>query len=182
MTWTIDSAHSQLGFSVRHMGLATVRGRFTTFGGEVAIDDAGEPATVAVEIDAASITTDSADRDAHLRSGDFFDAEGHPRITFRSTALRRVGGEHYELHGDLTMRGVTRPVVLETEIGEPIIDPFGQRRSAAVAHGRINRKEWGLTWNQVLEAGSLLVGEEVTISIDVQVTAAGAERAEAVPA
>jgi polyisoprenoid-binding protein YceI len=175
MTWTIDPSHSQLGFSVRHMGLSTVRGRFTRFTGRIDLDAADEPAAIAVDVETASISTDAADRDAHLRSADFFEADAHPTIAFRSTAFRPKG-DRYEIEGDLTMRGVTRSIVMDAQLGPTIDDPFGLRRRAAVGEARINRKDWGLSWNQVLEAGSLLVGEEVTLSIDVQVTAAGAER------
>jgi polyisoprenoid-binding protein YceI len=176
MTWTIDPSHTQLGFSVRHMGLSTVRGRFARSTGEIRLDDTGRPTALTADIETASITTDSADRDAHLRSGDFFDAEAHPSVTFRSTTVTPKGGDRYEIHGDLTMRGVTRPIVLEGEISDAIQDPFGMQRRAATASGRINRKEWGLTWNQILEAGSLLVSEEVTLTIDAQLTPTVDER------
>jgi polyisoprenoid-binding protein YceI len=125
---------------------------------------------VRVDVETASIDTNAADRDAHLRSADFFDAEAHPTITFRSTEVRPLGGDRFEVVGDLTMHGVTRPVELDAEVGDPVRDPWGQRRRAAVVGGRILRKEFGLTWNQVLEAGALLVGEEVKLSFDVQVT------------
>jgi polyisoprenoid-binding protein YceI len=169
-TWTIDPAHTQIEFSVRHMGLATVRGRFGAFSGSVVTDDAGAPHAVAVEIATASIDTNAAARDAHLRSADFFDAEANPSITFRSVAIRSLGRDRFEVAGDLTMNGVTRSVVLDAEVGDPIRDPWGQLRRAAVVGGKIQRKDFGLTWNQVLEAGALLVGEEVKLSFDVQVT------------
>jgi polyisoprenoid-binding protein YceI len=169
-TWTIDPAHTQIAFSVRHMGLATVRGRFGAFAGTVTTDADGRPSRVAVDIETASVDTNAADRDAHLRSADFFDAAAHPTITFRSTEIRPRGGDRFEVVGDLTMRGVTRPISLDAEVGDPVRDPWGQRRRAAVVGGRIMRKEFGLTWNQVLEAGSLLVGEEVKLSFDVQAT------------
>jgi polyisoprenoid-binding protein YceI len=169
-TWTIDPAHTQIEFSVRHMGLATVRGRFGAFSGTVVTDDAGRPSSVSVDVATSSIDTNSADRDAHLRSADFFDAEAYPTIAFRSTHVRALGGDRFRVVGDLTMHGVTRPVELDAEIGEPVRDPWGQRRRAAVVGGRILRKEFGLAWNQVLEAGALLVGEEVKLSFDVQVT------------
>lgn len=169
-TWTIDPSHTQIEFSVRHMGLSTVRGRFNAFSGTVTTDDRGAPTAVAVELETASIDTNNTDRDAHLRSGDFFDAAAHPTITFRSTAVRAVGGDGFEVFGDLTMHGVTRSVALTADVGEPIRDPWGQLRRAAVVGGKVNRKDFGLTWNQVLEAGALLVGEEVRLSFDVQVT------------
>jgi len=171
-TWTIDPSHTQIEFSVRHMGLSTVRGRFGRFAGTVATDDRGAPASVSVDIETASINTNAQDRDAHLRSPDFFDAEAHPTIAFRSRGVRPLGGDRYEVTGDLTMHGVTRPVALEAEVGAPVRDPWGLQRRAAVVGGRIQRKEFGLAWNQVLEAGALLVGEEVKLSFDVQVTSA----------
>lgn len=173
-TWTIDTLHTQIEFSVRHMGLSTVRGRFKDFGGTVETDENGVPTAVNVDVETVSIDTNGADRDAHLRSPDFFDAVAHPTITFRSTGVRAIGGERFEVVGDLTMHGVTRPIALEAEIGEPIRDPWGQLRRAAVVAGKLNRKDFGLTWNQVLEAGALLVGEEVRLSFDVQVTSSEA--------
>jgi polyisoprenoid-binding protein YceI len=170
ITWTIDPAHTQIEFSVRHMGLATVRGRFGAFSGSVVTDDTGAPSAVSVEIATASIDTSAAARDAHLRSADFFDAEVNPTITFRSTGIRPRGRDRYEVEGDLTMHGVTRSVVLDAEVGDPVRDPWGSLRRAAVVAGKIQRKEFDLGWNQVLEAGALLVGEEVKLSFDVQVT------------
>lgn len=172
-TWTIDSAHTDVGFAVRHMGLSTVRGSFERVAGTVETGADGTPSAVRVEIETASINTGSKDRDAHLRSGDFFDAESNPSITFVSTSVTPRGADRYEVAGDLTMHGITKPVVLDAEIGEPITDPWGMQRRAATASAKINRKEWDLTWNQVLEAGALLVAEEVKLSIDVQVTQQG---------
>lgn len=169
-TWAIDPTHTDVAFSVRHMGLSTVRGRFGSVAGTIRSDESGAPASIQVEIDTASIATGTADRDAHLRSADFFDADANPTITFVSTSIDAKGDGRYDVAGDLTMHGVTRPVVLDAEIGEPIRDPFGLTRRAASASTRINRKEWGLSWNQVLEAGSLLVSEEVKIELDVQAT------------
>jgi polyisoprenoid-binding protein YceI len=181
-TWTIDPAHTQIEFSVRHMGLATVRGRFGAFSGTVVTDGDGRPSGVSVDVEAASIDTNSADRDAHLRSPDFFDAAAHPTIAFRSTEVRPLGRDRFRVVGDLTMHGVTRPVELDAEVGDPVRDPWGQRRRAAVVGGRILRKEFGLAWNQVLEAGALLVGEEVKLSFDVQVTTTDAAEAAAIVA
>lgn len=169
-TWSIDPTHTDVAFAVRHMGLSTVRGRFDAVAGTVATDENGAPADVRVEIETASIVTGTADRDAHLRSADFFDADAHPAITFQSREVRRKGDGRYDVVGDLTMHGRTREIVLDTEVGEPIQDPFGLTRRAASASAKINRKDWGLTWNQVLEAGALLVSEEVRITLDVQVT------------
>ncbi|MEX2502854.1 MAG: YceI family protein, partial [Trueperaceae bacterium] len=151
----------------------TVRGSFEHVGGTIESADDGTPTAVHVEIDTASITTGTHDRDEHLRSADFFDAETNPKIVFTSDQVEDRGDGRYLLHGDLAMAGETRPVTLEAEIGESITDPWGMTRRAATASTKINRKEWGLTWNQVLEAGSLMVSEEVRISIDVQATLAG---------
>jgi polyisoprenoid-binding protein YceI len=181
-TWTIDPTHTQIEFSVRHMGLSTVRGRFNAFEGTVETDADGRPNAIAVDIETASIDTNNADRDAHLRSGDFFDAEANPTITFRSTAVTPRGGDRYVVTGDLTMHGVTHSIELDAEIGSAITDPFGLRRRAATASA-VKPQGVRLHWNQILEAGALLVSEEVKLSLDVQVTAAEAvEAMEAVPA
>jgi len=168
--WTVDPTHTQIEFSVRHMGLSTVRGRFNAFAGTVETGADGRPTAIAVDIETASIDTNNPDRDAHLRSGDFFDAEANPVITFRSTAVTHKGGARYVVTGDLTMRGTTLGIDLEAEIGAAITDPFGLRRRAATANAVLNRKAFGLHWNQILEAGALLVSEEVKLSLDVQVT------------
>ncbi len=172
-TWTIDPTHTDVAFAVRHMGLSTVRGRFEQVAGTVETGANGAPTTIRIELATASINTGTKDRDAHLRSADFFDAEAHPAITFVSTRVTARGGERFEVTGDLTMHGVTKPVVLDVEIGEPITDPWGLQRRAAMASGKINRKDWDLTWNKILEAGALLVSEDVKLSIDVQVTQQG---------
>ena len=172
-TWTIDPTHTDVAFAVRHMGLSTVRGRFEQVVGTVETGADGVPTAIRIEIETASIQTGTKDRDAHLRSPDFFDAAAHPTITFVSTGVTARGDERFEVTGDLTMHGVTKPVVLDAEIGDPITDPWGQQRRAATASAKLNRKEWGLTWNQILEAGALLVAEVVKLSIDVQVTQQG---------
>jgi polyisoprenoid-binding protein YceI len=172
-TWTIDPTHTDVAFSVRHMGLSTVRGRFEQVAGTVETGADGAPTAIRIEIATASINTGTKDRDAHLRSGDFFDAEANPTITFVSTRVTNLGGERYEVAGDLTMHGVTKPVVLDAKIGAPITDPWGLQRRAATASAKLNRKDWGLTWNQIIEAGALLVSEDVKLSIDVQVTQQG---------
>ena len=172
-TWTIDPTHTDVAFSVRHMGLSTVRGRFARVAGTVETGADGVPTAIRIDLETSSITTGTKDRDAHLRSADFFDADAHPKITFVSTRVTARGGERFEVAGDLTMHGATKPVVLDAEIGDPITDPWGLQRRAATASAKLNRKEWGLTWNQILEAGALLVSEEVKLSIDVQVTQQG---------
>ena len=165
--FTIDGSHSHLGFAAKHMMVTTVRGRFGEFAGKIELPE-GDPAAARAEftIQAASIDTGSEQRDAHLRSADFFDAENHPELTYRSTRVQALGGDRYRAEGDLTIRGVTRPVTLEIEVGERVRDPWGNERVGLSASGRLNRKEWGLNWNQVLEAGRLLVSEDVRLEID----------------
>ena len=172
--WTIDSSHSSIDFKVRHMGLAFVRGRFTSFEGK-ATTERGELKAVEATIDAASIDTNDEKRDGHLRSPDFFDVETFPQITFESTRVEKAGRDTYRVTGDLSMRGQTHPVTFEAEVGDPVKDPWGMTRAAATVKGKLNRTKWGLKWNQVLEAGSLLVGEEISFDFDVQATAAEKE-------
>lgn len=167
MSLNLDTTHSSVEFSVRHMGLATVRGRFEDFTVDAEVNEQGEPTRVKAVIDAASINTGTADRDAHLRSADFFDVENYPSITFESTSIERRG-DKYVIEGDLTMRGVTKPASFEAEVSDFVKDPWGNPRLAAEATGKINRTDWGLTWNQVLEAGSLLVSEDVRFTLNVQ--------------
>lgn len=172
MQWNLDKSHSSVDFGVRHMGFATVRGRFESFDLDVVTDDLGAPTSVRAEIDVASIATGAADRDAHLRSGDFFDAGSHPKLTFVSSSVTPLGARRYRVDGELTIRGQTHPASLETEISELTTDPWGNTRLAAHTTGAINRTRWGLTWNKVLEAGALLVGEEVRLTADTEVLAA----------
>lgn len=171
MQWNLDPSHSSVEFGVRHMGFSTVRGRFESFTVDVRTDDVGAPTSVRASVDVASISTGAPDRDAHLRSADFFDAEAHPTLTFVSTAISPLGGRRYRVEGDLTIRGQTHKATLETEVSEFATDPWGNKRLAAHTTGKVNRTQWGLTWNQVLEAGSLLVGEEVRLTIDTEVIA-----------
>lgn len=167
MKMNLDASHSSVAFSVRHMGFATVRGQFGRFDVEADLDEEGVLQGVRAEIDAASINTNNEKRDEHLRSADFFDAETYPHIVYESTSVRRDGGE-YVIEGDLTMRGVTKPVTLRADLTDVINDPWGNPRVAAEAAGKVDRTDWGLTWNQVLEAGALLVSEDVRFELDVQ--------------
>jgi polyisoprenoid-binding protein YceI len=179
--WTLDPAHSEVGFRVRHMMVSWTKGRFGAFSGTVVLDDAHpERSTVEVSIEAASIDTREPQRDQHLRSADFLDVERHPRIAFRSTAVTPAGGGAFEVRGELTIRGVTRPVTLEVEgLGPAHRDPWGGVRRGAQARTRIDRKDFGLVWNGVLEAGGVLVGDEVRIELEVELVQAqvGAQRA-----
>lgn len=166
-TWNLDTAHSGIHFSVRHMVFAKVRGRFATWSGAI---EAGEDLTrakVTAEIDAASIDTGESDRDKHLRSADFFDVEHYPKLTFTSTRVER-DGDDYTLVGDLTIRDVTKEVKLAVESGGQAKDPWGNQRMAFTAKTSIDRKDFGLKWNQVLEAGGVLVGEKIDIELEVQ--------------
>lgn len=173
-TWTLDPAHSQIEFAVKHMMVTTVRGQFRKFSVDVEFDEENpERSSVAAHIEASSIDTGMEARDAHLRSGDFFDAETFPELTFRSTKIE-AGGDGYRITGDLTIRGVTRPVTLDAEIGGVVPNLQGGRRAAFAATTKISRKAWGLTWNVALESGGLLVGDDIKISLDVAVVAAEA--------
>jgi polyisoprenoid-binding protein YceI len=176
--WNIDTTHSSIGFSVRHLVFAKVRGRFGEWRGTVHLDPNDLTGSrVAVEIDAASIDTGVTDRDTHLRSGDFFDVERFPTLRFESTSVEKTGGERYRLRGALTIRDVTREVVLDVEYGGQAVDPWGNTRAAFTATTSVNRADFGLTWNQVLEAGGVLVGERIDIELEVQAVAAAASEA-----
>ncbi|MFP5245753.1 MAG: YceI family protein [Thermoanaerobaculia bacterium] len=170
--WQIDPAHTSVEFAVKHMMFTTVRGRFKDVKGTIEADEQNpDHSRVTVEIAAASLDTGVADRDAHLRSADFLDVENHPTITFRS---KRVEGAHkregdkFRLTGDLTIRGTTMEVTLDCVFEGTGKDPWGGIRAGSRAEGRIDRREWGLKWNQALETGGVLVANEVRIEIEVQ--------------
>jgi polyisoprenoid-binding protein YceI len=167
--WKIDPTHSQVEFGVRHLMISTVKGRFTGVEGTVRLnDDDPSFAEVDVRIDASTIDTRETQRDAHLRSADFFDVETFPHITFVATRPLARRGRDFSVAGDLTLHGVTRPVVLEvTEEGRGK-DPWGGERLGFSATTRIKRSDFGLTWNQALEAGGVLVGDEIKISLELQ--------------
>jgi polyisoprenoid-binding protein YceI len=168
-TWQLDTAHSSATFAVRHMMITTVRGSFNIKEGKIVFDPA-KPTAASVEatLDVASVNTGVADRDNHLRSADFFDAANYPVITFKSTSVKPTGENTAEITGNLTIRGVARPVVLKTEFLGQGKGVDGKTRAGFVATTKINREDWGLTWNVVLEAGGLLVSKEVNIELDVQ--------------
>jgi len=177
--WKIDTSHSSAGFSVRHMLITKVHGRFARWGGTLSFDEKDlARSRVAIEIDAASIDTNEEKRDAHLRSADFFDAENHPKISFTSKRIEKaVNG--YRVTGDLTIRGTTREVVADVELEGQGKDPWGNQRIAFAGKTQINRTDFGLKWNQALEAGGVLVGEKVDIVVEVQAIAdAGSVAAE----
>jgi len=170
MAWVIDSAHSEINFSVRHMMISTVRGRFEKFSGTVNFDEAN-PAktTVDVKIEAASVNTKEAKRDGHLRSPDFFDADKYPYLTFKSKRVDVVDSHHARLIGDLTIRDVTKQVVFDVEYAGQAKSPWGTYSAGFSAQTKINREDWGLNWNQALETGGVLVGKDVTISVEVEI-------------
>ncbi len=173
-TFALDSAHSSVEFSVRHMMFSKVRGVFGSFSLELTVDDATSlPTLVKAQIDATSIDTKVADRDAHLKSPDFLDAATYPVISFASTAISGKP-QAFTIAGNLTIHGVTKPVVLDAQLGGRATDPWGKDRIAYEATTKINRKDFGLTWNQALEAGGVLVGEDIEIMLTIQAVNANA--------
>ena len=169
MSWKIDPAHSQITFSIRHMMISNVHGRFENFTGEVDFrENDPKKSTVDVKIDAASINTREPKRDGHLRSPDFFNAEQYPYLTFKSKRIEAVDENHAKIVGDLTIRDITKEVVLDTEYaGQSKM--WGNTSAGFSASTKINRKNWGLNWNQLLESGGLLVGEDISINIDLEI-------------
>ncbi len=167
--WSIDRTHSTVEFAVKHLVVTTVKGHFREFEGALHIDEAQpENSSVEAKIAVASIDTNVPDRDAHLRSDDFFNAEHYPRITFRSTLVEPLSNGHYRIAGDLTIRDVTKKVVLDTEFEGEIDDPWGNHRAAFTATTRISRKEFGVKWNQLVETGGAIVGDNVKITIHIE--------------
>ncbi|MBI5241057.1 MAG: YceI family protein [Elusimicrobia bacterium] len=167
--YDIDPAHSTVGFKIKHLGITTVPGKFGKFKGTVTLDKRESTAArVEAVIESASIDTGIADRDKHLRSPDFFDVEKYPELRFVSTRISPVKDDKFVMEGDLTMHGVTRKVKLDAVFGGEAKDPWGGQRAACSATGTLNRKDFGLVWNKVLEAGGLVVGEKVSIAIEVE--------------
>ncbi len=171
ITWVIDKAHSEIEFAVKHMMFSTVKGQFTEFSGTI-VEDTSNPSrsSVDVTIDVASISTRDAKRDEHLRSGDFFLAEQHPTITFKSTGVSAPAKDRLSVTGDLSVRGTTRPVTLDVSRTGSGKNPWGQEVAGFSATTQINRKDFGLEWNVALEAGGVLVGEAVKISLEIEAT------------
>ena len=167
-TWKIDPSHSEIQFFVRHMMIAKVRGRFREFEGTILIGERPEDSRVDVVIEAASIDTRDRTRDEHLRSADFLDVERYPELRFASTSVRPGEKDRWQMTGYLTVRGVTRAVVLDFEYDGAMVDPWGNLRAGFLATTEIDRENFDITWNQALEAGGLLVGKGVRIEIDVE--------------
>lgn len=174
MAWKIDSAHSHVTFGVRHMMISTARGRFGEVNGTVEFDEANPiNSTVNVQIEAASIDTRDAQRDGHLRSADFLDADNYPTLTFVSKRVEKIDDSHGRIIGDLTIRGVSKEVVLDTEYAGQAKSPWGTTSAGFSAKTAINRKDWGLEWNGALETGGVLVGDQVNIDIDLEIIKEG---------
>ena len=171
-TWRIDPSHSQIGFSVRYLGLSRVRGRFEDYAGSIVVGNRPEETVIQATIQTASINTGDAKRDGHLRSADFFDVERHPTLEFHSTSLR-PDGDSWAVEGELTLHGVTRPVTISAEVEGIGPDPWGNERMAFSGRTEIDRGDFGLNWNQALETGGVLVGKKVSIELDIQAVLEG---------
>jgi polyisoprenoid-binding protein YceI len=167
-TYVLDAAHTRLGFAVRHMAVSNVRGALDAFEGSIVVGEDPLDSKVEVSIDAASVDTRDESRDDHLRSNDFFDVENHPRWTFESTAVRPAGDDRWEVDGDLTIRGVTRPVTLRTVFEGLVRDPYGNLRLGFTATTSIDRHDFGVAFNAVMEAGGLVVAKKVDIEIEAE--------------
>jgi len=167
--WQIDTAHSQIQFSVRHMMISNLRGRFENFSGDVDYNEQDPfKSSVEVQIEAASINTREPQRDTHLKSADFLDAEKHPYLVFRSKRAEKIDGNTGRLIGDLTIRDITKEIALDVEYAGQAKSPWGTVSAGFSATGKLNRKDWGMNWNQILEAGGILVGDQASISIEVE--------------
>lgn len=167
--WTIDPAHSEIHFKIRHLMISTVTGSFGTFeGGAETEGDDFSNARIHFSADVSSISTNQADRDGHLKSADFFDAEKYPKITFEGAGMTKTGEDEYELTGNLTIRDITKPVMLKAEAGGTAKDMYGNTKAAFAVTGKINRKDFGLTWNAALETGGVVISDEVRLQAEVQ--------------
>ncbi|MCU1533630.1 MAG: polyisoprenoid-binding protein, partial [Glaciihabitans sp.] len=167
-TWTLDPAHSEIAFTVKHLAISKVRGTFEKFDVTIVTAENPDENSIVATIDVASVNTRQKDRDNHLRTSDFFLAEEHPQITFTSTKFD-VNGDDFTVVGDLTLRGVTKPVTLTGELGGITTDPYGQTKAGATASTKINRHDYGVSWNQALEAGGFTLGDIVTIELNIEV-------------
>jgi polyisoprenoid-binding protein YceI len=166
-TWEVDAVHSSIGFAVKHMGIANVRGRFTEFEGTLEVGDDLASSSARGLVKAASITTEEEQRDEHLRSADFFDVENNPDITFESTSVEAIDDESTSVVGNLTMHGITQEVRLKVVVQGTDVDPWGKERAGVEAVGTLNRKDFDMKFNQALGSGNVLVGDKVNISLDI---------------
>jgi polyisoprenoid-binding protein YceI len=167
--WALDPSHSEISFKVKHLMISNVKGVFAGFTIDVTTTgDDFSTSDISLSIDPATISTGNADRDAHLKSADFLDADNFKAIAFKSEKMEKAGDDEFKLTGDLTIKGISRKVILDVEFGGLMTDPWGNQKVGFSLNGKINRKDWGLNWNAALEAGGVLVGEEVKISAEVQ--------------
>ena len=167
--WALDPTHSEIQFKVKHLMISTVTGQFKRFGGSVEIEnDDLRTAKVQFEADISSISTNNEQRDAHLQTGDFFDAENHPKLSFESLWVEKIDDENYKLYGSLSMRGITKPVTLDVEFGGITKDPWGNTRLGVTVTGKINRLDFGVSYGAVSETGGVLLGNEVKILASAQ--------------
>ena len=167
--WTLDPSHSEISFKVKHLMITNVKGEFRKFNADcITIGDDPSTAIVHAVIDTDSISTNDEGRDKHLRSADFFDVENHEKIVFDGTSFKKIRGDHYELTGNLTMKGISKEVKFDVEFGGIKKDPWGNEKAGFSISGKVNRKDWGLNWNAVLETGGVLVSDDVKISGEVQ--------------
>lgn len=167
--WAIDPTHSEVGFKIKHMMFTNVSGKFENYDASITTDgDNFENAAISFSADIDSVDTRNADRDNHLKSADFFDAENHPKLTFKASSFTKIDDDNYELSGDLSMRGVTKFVKLPVEFSGLMKDPWGNTKAGLNISGKINRKDWGLNWNSALETGGVLVSEDVRLNIELQ--------------
>ena len=165
--WNLDPTHSELTFKVKHLMISNVKGSFTKFNAKIEGDDF-ETSKITATVDATSVFTNSADRDGHLKSADFFEVETYPELKFESTSITKTDDGEYTLTGDLTIKGITKSVELDVEFGGFMKDPYGNEKSGFSFEGKINRKDFGLNWNAALETGGVLVSDEVKIAAEVQ--------------
>ncbi|MHB1873610.1 MAG: YceI family protein [Streptosporangiaceae bacterium] len=166
-TWSIDALHSEVGFTVRHMMVSKVRGKFTAFSGEIVTAEDMLGSSVTAEIELGSIDTGSEQRDGHIRSADFLDVENHPKMTYKSTGIR-AAGDHYVVDGELTLKGVTKSVPLTLEVNGFGPDAYGGTRAGFSATGEINRQDFGVSWSAAMETGGVVVSDKVTISLEIE--------------
>ncbi|WP_026533603.1 YceI family protein [Arthrobacter sp. H14] len=164
-TWTLDQAHTEVGFSVRHAGISKVRGQFTEADATLVVGESVDSSSVEATVKTASFDSNDNNRDAHVKGADFFDVEQFPHMTFKATQVQGTP-ENFRVSGDLTIKEATKPVTFDVEFGGVAVDPFGATRAGFSASTQISRKEFGMTWNAALEAGGVLVGDKVTITVD----------------
>jgi polyisoprenoid-binding protein YceI len=165
--WVIDPAHSEITFKVKHLMISNVKGEFKTFQANIDGEDF-TTSTISANIDTTSIATNNNDRDTHLKSPDFFEVENYPEITFTSTSIKKVDDDEFKLVGDLTIKGTTKEITLDVEFGGFMKDPYGNEKAGFSINGKLNRKDFGLNWNAALEAGGVMVGNEIKINAEVQ--------------